>query len=242
MNVLPAIDLRNGNVVRLAQGDYDRETVYSGNPLEVARYFAACGCEWVHVVDLDAARSGQLTNLAAVLEIVARTEIRVELGGGIRDDRAIDRALEAGVDRLVVGSAAVKNWPWFERLLHRPELSDRLCLGLDARDGKLAIHGWTEQAPDTAADLARRVQGAPLAAIIYTDIARDGMLVGPNFAATAELIAATDVPVIASGGIGSLEDVLQCRKIGCAGAIVGRAYYEGKIDLAEAVAAAAGRR
>ncbi|MCE5328710.1 MAG: 1-(5-phosphoribosyl)-5-[(5-phosphoribosylamino)methylideneamino]imidazole-4-carboxamide isomerase [Planctomycetaceae bacterium] len=243
MDILPAIDLRGGKVVRLAMGDYDRQTVYSDDPAAVAREFAAAGATWIHIVDLDAARCGELTNLAAVAAIRAAVPLRLEVGGGARNDAAVARLIEAGADRVVIGSAALKDWPWFEQLASRPELNRRLALGLDAREGKLAVAGWREQSQVAAVDLAARVTGWPLGAIIYTDIARDGMLTGPNFQATAELIAATDVPVIASGGVSNLQDVRQCKAIGCSGAIIGKAYYTGAVDLAAAcrLAAEAGK-
>lgn len=240
MEVLPAIDLRDGKVVRLAQGDYDRQTIYSSSPVEIAQAFADAGCRWLHMVDLDAALLGVASNLHAVAQVARSVDILVELGGGIRNDLALGRALETGVDRVVIGSAALEDWPWFESLLARPELNGKIALGLDAKNGRLAKHGWTEQVDLTAVEVARRVKGSSLAAIIYTDISRDGMLTGPNFEATREVIDATDIGVIASGGMSSVEDIARCRQIGCAGAIVGRAYYEGRIDLAQAMQTAQG--
>ena len=237
MDILPAIDIRAGKVVRLAQGDYDRQTVYSDSPMDVAADLAKVGCRWIHVVDLDAAQSGNPSNFHAVAEIVTGVDVSIELGGAMRSTQAIRRVLAGGVHRVIVGSAAVEDWPWFEGLLGHKEFAGRIVLGLDARDGKLAKHGWTEQVDLTAVELARRVNGSSLAAIVFTDIARDGMMTGPNFDATAELIEATDVGVIACGGIASLDDVIQCDRIGCSGAVIGRAYYEGKIDLAETLAA-----
>jgi phosphoribosylformimino-5-aminoimidazole carboxamide ribotide isomerase len=241
MEILPAIDLCGGKVVRLAQGDYDRQTIYHDDPVAVAKLFVQAGAKWIHVVDLDAARTGTPANAVAVRAVVQAVgaDARVELGGGARDTAAVQRMLESGVARVVVGSAAMKDWAWFEVLVARGELAGKLALALDARDGRLAARGWTEQLETSAADLARRAHGWPLGAIVYTDIARDGMLSGVNLQATAEIIRATDVPVIASGGISSLDDVRQCARIGCAGAIIGRAWYEGKIDLAEACLAAA---
>lgn len=240
MLVLPAIDLRDGRVVRLSQGDYDRQTVYSDDPVAVAKEFASAGAEWIHVVDLDAAREGRPRNTAAVESIRREVSVRIELGGGARDEGVIEQMLAGGADRVVVGSAAVKDWRWFEGLLARAELAGKLALGLDARDGLLAVHGWTEQSETTADELARHVAGSRLGAIVYTDIARDGMLSGVNVEATSRVIEATDVPVIASGGVGSLDDVRRCREIGCAGVIVGRAWYEGRIDLPTAIAQARG--
>jgi phosphoribosylformimino-5-aminoimidazole carboxamide ribotide isomerase len=239
MDILPAIDLRGGKVVRLLQGDYDRQTTYAENPATVAQQFIAAGAKWIHVVDLDAARSGELTNTDALRSICAkasRAGVKVQNGGGIRDTRRIEQLLELGVSRLVVGSAAMKRWDWFEGLLNDVTVpNDKIALGLDARDGKLAAEGWTEQLEATAVDFAGRVKGAGLGAIVYTDIARDGMLAGVNVEATADLIAATDVPVIASGGVASLQDVRECLRIGCGGVILGKSLYEGKVDLTEAL-------
>ena len=240
MDILPAIDLRGGKVVRLVQGDYDRQTTYGDDPAAVARQFVAAGAGWIHMVDLDAARTGRPTNTDAVRAVVEAVEASIELGGGARDEAAVDAMLACGVRRVVIGSAALKDWPWFEKLASRPDLAGRLALGLDARDGRLALHGWTQQVEATAVELAGRVAGWPLGAIVYTDIARDGMMAGVNVEATAEVVAATDVPVIASGGLSTLADVRRCRDIGCSGAIIGRAWYEGAIDLAAAVRAAAG--
>lgn len=242
MDLLPAIDLRNGKVVRLLQGDYDRQTTYSQSPAAVAENIAAAGARWLHVVDLDAARSGEVTNLPAIREILAAVDgkLKLEVGGGIRDRRTMDMYLGAGVSRLVIGSAAVKNWPWFESLLDDPVLdAGALALGLDAREGKLAAQGWTEQLETTALDLARRVAGSKLGAIVYTDIARDGMLEGVNIDATRRLVEATDVGVIASGGVAGQTDIRRCRDIGCMGVIVGKAMYEGRLKLDQALRAAA---
>ncbi len=234
MEVLPSIDLRDGKVVRLAQGDYARQTTYGDDPTAVAKDMAAAGAAWIHVVDLDAAKSGKLADMVALRAIRSAVGVRIELGGGARSEEAIDAMLGAGADRVVVGSAAAGDWAWFERLAGRADLAGRLALGLDARGGKLAVKGWTEQSATTALDLARRTAGWPLGAIVYTDIASDGMQTGVNLAATAEIVAATDVAVIASGGVASLDDVVGCLGIGCAGVIIGRAYYEGAIDLARA--------
>jgi len=237
MEILPAIDLLAGRVVRLTQGDYDQQKAYSPTPGQAAGEFIRSGVKWIHVVDLDAARSGQPTNTEQIRQIyrLAHADgVKVQLGGGARDEKTIDAMLANLADRVVVGSAALRDWPWFEGLLRREELSGRVALGLDARDGRLAASGWREQTDITAVELARRAAGWPLAAIVYTDISRDGELAGVNIDATAELIAATDVPVIASGGVCSLDDVLKCKEIGCKGTIIGKALYEGKIDLAQA--------
>lgn len=220
--------------MRLARGDYDQQTTYGDDPAAVARQFAAAGARWVHMVDLDAAKSGRPTNTQSVRDVVQSVPLRVELGGGARSDAAVEAMLELGVSRVVVGSAALSDWAWFEHLVGRPEMAGKIALGLDAREGMLAVHGWTQQSTVRAEELAQRVRGWPLGAIIYTDIARDGMLTGVNVEATGRIVQATDVPVIASGGVASLVDVAACKAASCAGVIVGKAWYEGKIDLAEA--------
>lgn len=234
MEILPAIDLRGGKVVRLSQGDYDRQTTYSLDPLAVAQAFVDAGARWIHMVDLDAARSGQRTNAPAISAVCSGVKAQVELGGGIRDDADVAAALEMGVARVIIGSAALKDWPWFEKLARRSDLAGKVVLGLDARDGDLAVHGWTEQSGLSLLTVARKARELPLAAIVYTDISRDGLLGGPDLARTEELVKATGLAIIASGGISNLEDIRRCRQIGCAGAIVGRAYYEGKVDIAQA--------
>jgi len=233
MEIFPAIDLRAGRVVRLSQGDYDRQTVYATDPAAVARDFVAAGAAWIHVVDLDAARTGRRANADAV-RAVCGAGGRVQLGGGIRDDQAVDDALALGVERVIVGSAALSDWAWLQRLLAREDLAGRVALALDARGGRLAVHGWREAAGEDVLEVAGRAAELPLAAVIYTCIERDGMLTGPDIDTTADVIDRSGLPVIASGGIGSLGDLRRCKAAGCAGAIVGRAYYEGRIDLAAA--------
>ncbi|MHC4717310.1 MAG: 1-(5-phosphoribosyl)-5-[(5-phosphoribosylamino)methylideneamino]imidazole-4-carboxamide isomerase [Planctomycetota bacterium] len=240
MDVLPSIDLRGGKVVRLAQGDYDRQTVYGDDPAGVARQFVEAGARWIHVVDLDAALTGQRRNAEAIESVCRSVDARVELGGGIRDDDAAAAALSLGVARVIVGSAALADWAWFESLTRRAEMAGKVVLGLDARGGELAIRGWTERAGLTVAEIAARAHPLPLAAIIHTDIERDGMLTGPNVEAAVDVKRRSGHPVIASGGVGGIEDVAACKRAGCDGVIVGRAWYEGRIDLAEACRLAAG--
>jgi len=239
MEILPAIDLLAGRVVRLRQGSYDQPTHYSDDPAEVARAFAAAGARWIHMVDLDAARTGKRTNQKAIAAVRQAVGLKLQVGGGARDDDSVGSILDQGVDRVVVGSAALRDWSWFRRLVDRSGLAGRIALGLDARSGHLAVHGWTEQMTATPLEIIRRVQGWPLGAVVYTDIGRDGMQGGINLEQTRLLVDNTNLPVIASGGLAGIQDVLECRRIGCWGVIIGRAYYEGNIDLAEAVKAAA---
>ncbi|MEM8783762.1 MAG: 1-(5-phosphoribosyl)-5-[(5-phosphoribosylamino)methylideneamino]imidazole-4-carboxamide isomerase [Planctomycetota bacterium] len=234
--VFPAIDLRGGNVVRLLQGDYDRQTTYGDDPVSQARLFSDAGAQWLHVVDLDGARSGEATHRDVIAAIARAVPMKLEVGGGVRDQATIDALLEAGVHRVVVGTAALRDWPWFETLAWQDTYAGRLVLGLDARDGHVATDGWEQTSDLTAVELARRVNGWPLAAIVYTDIATDGTLRGPNVSATAEMCGATDVPIVASGGVGSLEHLAALKPLPIQGAIVGRALYDGKFTLAEAIA------
>lgn len=240
MELLPAIDLRDGRVVRLEKGDYAKQTTYDVSPIATAENYASAGAKWIHIVDLDAALTGELTNTQIIRDVcrfAAERGMKVENGGGIRDTQRVKMLLELGVSRVVVGSAAMKNFPWFSELLADESIPNEcIALGLDARDGKVAAQGWTQQLDITAVELAARVRGSGLGAIVYTDIARDGMLQGVNIESTADVIAATDVPVIASGGVAGLDDIRNCLKIGCGGVILGKALYEGKLNLADAIA------
>ncbi len=235
MYLIPAIDLRGGRVVRLLQGDYDRQTTYGDDPLEQARRFHDAGATYLHVVDLDGARSGRLEHLEAIERICRGTGLRVEVGGGVRSEAAIDSLLSAGVERVILGTAALNNWDWFAQLARRPALRGRLVLGLDARGGRLAVSGWEQTTDVDALAIARRVTDWPLAAIIYTDIATDGTLAGPNLEATAATAAATRIPIIASGGVGTLDHLRALRRLPLEGIIVGRALYEGAFTLEQAL-------
>lgn len=238
MDVLPAIDLLGGKCVRLLQGRYDRVIDYESDPLGVARQFRSAGAEWLHVVDLDGARNGRIANLTILEQIVKETGARVQFGGGVRDEFAINAALRAGAQRVIVGTRALEDWNWFEAVVHHPEYARRIALGLDARLGKLAVHGWTHETEQAAVDVARATAGWPLAAIVYTDIAYDGLLLGPNLQAIEKLAATSPTVVIASGGVSDLEDVRRLVQMKLAGIVIGRAIYERAIDLKEALAAA----
>ena len=240
LTLYPAIDLKDGACVRLRRGEMADATVYSTDPGGQARAWQAAGCGWLHVVDLNGAFAGRSVNSAAVAAILAAATVPVQLGGGIRDLAAVEGWLAAGVRRVILGSAAVKD-PGFVRAAAR-EFPGRVVVGIDARDGMVATEGWADISDLPAGELARRFADAGVAAIIYTDIGRDGMLGGLNLEATLALAATTPIPVIASGGVGSIED-LRALKQAAAGApagaiegvIVGRALYDGRVDLAAAL-------
>src|SRR5438128_1934291 len=236
MQIWPAIDLRGGKCVRLRQGDYSRETVYGEDPAEVARRWVSEGATCLHLVDLDGARDGTIVNLKAIEAIVAAAGVPCELGGGIRDEATIKRLLDTGLSRLVVGTRALKEPDWFREVARR--FPRQLALGIDAKQGLVATDGWLETSSQRAIDLAQQFASEPIAAIIYTDIARDGMLAGPNLEAMQEMNEAARVDVIASGGVTNADDVRNLAMIGMAGCIIGRALYEGTVSLADALAAA----
>jgi phosphoribosylformimino-5-aminoimidazole carboxamide ribotide isomerase len=236
MQIWPAIDLLGGKCVRLEQGDYARETVYSADPTAMALDFQRQGARHLHLVDLDGARAGRPMNLDAVRAIVATVDMECELGGGVRDEATIESLLELGLSRLVLGTSALKRPAWFREMCGK--YPGRLALGVDARDGLVATDGWLETSAVRAVDLVQQFADDPLAAIIYTDIATDGMLQGPNAAAMREMQDAIRLPVIASGGVTTADDVAELAAAGLAGAIVGRALYAGTLTLKDALAAA----
>ena len=236
MIILPAIDLIGGRCVRLRQGDYNQETVFDEDPVAVARRFEAAGAKWLHVVDLDGAREGEPKNLATIRAIVGAVRMSVEMGGGIRTTAAAQGLLDLGLARVILGTRAAREPEWLAEVATK--FPGRVALGLDARNGRVAVEGWREETARTASDLVASVAGLPLAAIIYTDIVRDGMMSGPNVEATAVLAKASPFPVIASGGVTTVDDIRRLTKVGVAGAIIGRSLYEGKITLEAALAAA----
>jgi phosphoribosylformimino-5-aminoimidazole carboxamide ribotide isomerase len=240
MDLFPSIDLRDGLVVRLQQGDYDRETVYDENPVTVARRYEAAGARWIHVVDLDAARSGSPVNLGVIEAICASVECRVQTGGGVRSVEDAGDRLAAGVARVVIGTAAVE----------RPELVGELCavhpgrvaIGLDARGRDVAVRGWQRSSGIDLLDLVARFADTAASALVVTEIGRDGMFTGPDVDGLTAVLRTTSIPVIASGGVGGLSDLVALRAIsvagrGLAGVIVGRALYEGRLGIEEAIAA-----
>ena len=237
LTLYPAIDLKDGACVRLQRGEMDQATVYGNDPAAQAAAWAAAGFGWVHVVDLNGAFAGRPVNGAAVKAILAAVRVPVQLGGGIRDLAGIETWLAAGVTRVILGSAAAKNPALvFEACRKFP---GRIVVGIDAKNGMVAVQGWAEVTDVTAVDLAKRFEGFGVSAIIYTDISRDGMLQGPNIEATRALAEAVAIPVIASGGVSSLKDIenlLAIEQSGVTGVITGKAVYTGAIRLAEAIA------
>ncbi len=232
----PAIDLKEGRCVRLERGEMARATVFNDDPAAQARDFAGAGCAWIHVVDLDGAFAGKPMNAAAVRAIRAAVGLKVQLGGGIRDRATIDGWLEAGVTRVVLGTAAVRD-PALVKEAARAH-PGRVAVGIDAKGGKVAVQGWAETTELTTAELGKRFEDAGVAALIHTDVDRDGLLQGVNVEATAALARAVRLPVIASGGVASLDDLVQLKAVasaGIEGVIVGRAIYDGRVDPAAAL-------
>lgn len=240
LTIIPSIDLRGGKVIRLKQGDYGQQINYDLDPLDVARSFAAAGATWMHIVDLDGAKEGRPAQTDLIAKVIKAGGLNVQVGGGVRETADVQRLLDAGARRVVVGTRALEAWDWFKDLAHRPAMHEKLTLALDAKGGVVATRGWTASSGKRATDVAREVSDWPLAALLYTDVARDGMLQGPNLDQTRALAEAGRVPVIASGGVGHLDHVRQVRELPVWGVIVGRSLYEGKVDLGEAIRVARG--
>jgi phosphoribosylformimino-5-aminoimidazole carboxamide ribotide isomerase len=239
MIIFPAIDLKDGQCVRLRQGDLTQSTVFNNDAAAQARAFERAGFRWLHVVDLNGAVAGSSINNSAVKQILSAVRIPVQLGGGIREFSAIEGWLSAGIARVILGTAAVRH-PDLVREAAK-QYPGRIAVGIDARDGMVAVDGWTANAGIAAAELAHRYEDAGICAIIFTDIARDGMLQGANVEATAAIASAVTIPVIASGGVRGVDDVHRLKASGApiAGVIIGRALYDGRIDPADALMAAA---
>jgi phosphoribosylformimino-5-aminoimidazole carboxamide ribotide isomerase len=240
LEILPSIDLRNGSVVRLQQGDYARQISYAVDAVTTAKGFRDAGARWMHIVDLDGAKEGRPVQTSLIGEVARASGLLVEAGGGIRSSDDARRLLEAGVSRVVVGTKAIEDWAWFEKLAHEAEFAGKIVLAIDAKEGLIATRGWTHTSALRAVEVAERVSGWPVAALLYTDVAKDGMLSGPNFEQTKLLAEAGKTPVIASGGVGSIEHVRKLATLPVWGAIIGRSLYEGKVDLAEAVKVGSG--
>ena len=236
MMVIPAVDLKEGRCVRLSQGRMDQESVYSENPVEAARHWEAKGAERLHVVDLNGAATGRPVHRSLIEEIARSVRIPVEVGGGIRDLETIEHYLRSGVSWVILGTAALRDPQIVEEACHR--FSGKVILGVDARGEKVSVQGWSEEAALEASELVRRFEGIGLSAIIFTDIERDGMSTGLNVEATEALALSTTIPVIASGGVSCMEDIVQLSRLGTdriVGVIVGRALYTGRLDLEEAI-------
>ena len=233
MEIIPAIDLKGGKCVRLYQGDYNQETVFSKDPVDVARHWQSLGARRLHIVDLDGAAKGRICHFSIISSIVAAVKIPVQAGGGIRTMKSIDKLIDAGVDRVILGTAAIENQglikescKWF---------GNRIIAGVDARNGYVATRGWVKSSEVTAIELIKCMQSVGIGRFIYTDISRDGTLTEPNFEAVGELIAAVDAKIIAAGGIASIVHLRKLAALGVEGAIVGRALYTGNIDLKKAL-------
>lgn len=236
MRIIPAIDIKNGNCVRLLQGRMDAETVYSKDPAEIARKWESQGAELIHIVDLDGAVEKHPQNLMSIEKILNTVNVDLQVGGGIRNEETVAMFLELGVKRVVIGTEAVKNPEWVMRLCRKHP--GRIVIGIDARNGMVAVEGWTETTTMKAAELAKQYEGSGVAAINFTDIHRDGMQSGPNIEETAALAEAVSIPVVASGGVSTIDDVkklLPLARKGVTGIITGKALYSGTLNLAEAI-------
>ncbi|MGG3561100.1 1-(5-phosphoribosyl)-5-[(5-phosphoribosylamino)methylideneamino]imidazole-4-carboxamide isomerase [Neobacillus rhizosphaerae] len=237
ITIYPAIDMRGGNCVRLLQGDYDKETIYGDSPFDMARSFAADGAEWIHMVDLDGAKDGKRVNDRFVIETAQKLNVKVQIGGGIRSEEDILHYLENGVDRVIIGSIAVSNPDFAMEMIKK--YGEKIAIGIDAKNGYVATHGWLDTSELRAVDLGKRLADAGAETFIFTDIATDGTLSGPNIEAVCQMAEVTKKNVIASGGVSSLEDLKAlASKKGISGAIVGKALYENRFTLKEALASA----
>lgn len=237
MRIYPAIDIIDGACVRLVRGDYSKKTKFADDPCEVAKKWESDGGEFIHIVDLDGAKSGTMPNFELICRIAAAVNVPIEVGGGIRNMEAVEKYLGGGVERVIIGTSALSNPEFVGEAVRR--FSGRIAVGIDAKDGMAAVNGWEEVSSVPAVELAKKMSGMGVKNIIYTDIATDGMLNGPNVAAMAEMVSAVpDVNIIASGGVTSAEDVAALRETGVEGAIIGKALYTGRITVAAAMAAA----
>lgn len=238
MKIYPAIDLRGGQVVRLFQGDYDQMTVYGKDPAGQAKAFAQAGAKFLHVVDLDGAKDGTLANFASIQAIAQQSGMYIEVGGGIRTEERIEKVLSLGVGRCILGTAAVQDFAFTERMARR--YGDKIAVGVDAKDGYVAINGWKEVSREKGVDFCRRLYEAGVQRVIYTDIARDGAMQGTNLGVYEQLREIKGLKVTASGGISSVEELKTLNRMGIDAAILGKSLYTGAIDLAEAIRAVQG--
>jgi len=234
MEIIPAIDIRGGRCVRLYQGDYRQETVFNEDPVAAALTWYSQGARWLHIVDLDGAVAGEPRNMETVRQIVEKTDLSIELGGGIRQEKVAEQLLNQGISRLILGTVALEDRELLTKLCRR--FGEALAVSLDARDGKVAVHGWQRDTVAEVLQLSRDMVDAGVKRLVYTDIERDGTLTEPGFDMIKRLIAQTDVPVTVAGGISRLEHLHKIRELGAEGAIIGRALYTGDINLGEAMA------
>lgn len=235
MIVLPAIDIIDGKAVRLTKGAYDQKKVYSEDPHQVAKSFENQGADHLHIVDLDGAKEGQTRNFSVIEKIVSKTNLKVEVGGGIRDEETIQAYLDIGVHRIILGTAAVKNLDFLEEMLGK--FSDAIAVGVDIKDGYVATEAWQESSEYTGAEFCQILDDMGVRTVICTDISKDGMLAGSNIDLYQSLVEKYEMNFIASGGVSSLEEIDQLKRMGIYGTIIGKALYEGKVDLAEAIKA-----
>jgi len=233
VNIFPAIDLFDGKAVRLFKGDYAQMTVYSENPLEVARDFERAGAQFIHLVDLEGAKTGETPNLETVTAIAAQTSLFTEIGGGIRSMETAERYFDAGVDRVILGTAAVNDEAFLRQAVEK--FGEKIAVGVDVKDGKVAIKGWTETSDQELIPFCKKMEQIGVKTLICTDISRDGAMKGTNRALYGELSKECGVDIVASGGVSTMEDVKALADLGLYGAIIGKAYYIGAIDLREAV-------
>ena len=233
MEIIPAIDIRGGKCVRLYQGDYNQQTVFDEDPVTAALTWYSQGAQWLHIVDLDGAVAGEPQNMDLVEEIIKQSGLLIELGGGIRKEKVAEKLLRQGVSRIILGTVAIENRELVKKLCQ--QFGEAIAVSLDARDGKIAIHGWQKDTVIEVLQLSREIVDAGVRRLIYTDIKRDGTLTEPNFDMINRLLAEVDVPVIVAGGISRLEHLLRLKELGVEGAIIGKALYTGDIDLGEAI-------
>ena len=236
MRIYPAIDIKEGQCVRLLQGDFNKETVYSINPLEVASKWERLNAEFIHVVDLDGAKTGASKNLTLIIEMAAMLNTPIQVGGGIRNMEMVDKLISNGIQRVILGTSAVKNPEFLKQAVDN--YKEKIVVGIDAKDGKAAVDGWLTTSEFEAVDFAKRIEQLGVKTIIYTDISKDGMLLGPNLDAMTEMASETKMDVICSGGIGCLNDIISLKNTGVSGVIIGKALYTGNVDLQEAIRAA----
>jgi len=233
MYIIPAIDLRDGKCVRLIQGRYNRQITYHNDPVKQAQEFSSAGAEWLHIIDLDGAKLGRPVNTDTISAIAALGEFKIEVGGGLRDEASIRQLLDIGAERVIIGTKAVNDFEWFSQMAEK--FNGKIVLGLDARGSTVATHGWTQDSSQNLLKFAIQAAKLPLAAIIYTDIAKDGTMAGPNFERTKTLVETIELPVIASGGVKELADITKLAELGAEAVIIGRSLYEGTLKLSDAI-------